>query len=229
MIDNTIHHHTPEGTTLILTPAGFIPRLGAWLVDMLIRLIVFLVLAFLLATLGDAGSGLLLILYFLVDWFYAVLFEIYRGGQTIGKKQYGIKVCQDDGMAMDWRSSMTRNVLRVADFLPFMFVSALVCMLFNRHSKRLGDMVAGTVVVYVATEKLDFDIPKAPPATPAIPLTFDEQQAILSFAERLDELPKQRQLELAQILQPLTKQHSSEAVSSEIVGFANGIIGQETS
>lgn len=229
MIDNTICHHTPEGTTLILTPAGFIPRARAWLLDMIIRLVVLMVLVFLLEMLGQSGMGLIFIVYFLVEWFYAVLFEVYRGGQTIGKKKFGIKVCQDDGMAMGWRSSMTRNLLLVADFLPFMFASGLVCTLFNRHNKRLGDMVAGTVVVYVATEKLDFNIPQAVPAPAPLPLTFDEQQAILSFAERLDELPKQRQEELAQILHPLTKQHSNQATVSQIVSFANGIVGQERS
>lgn len=226
-IDNVSHHHTPEGTTLTLIPAGVVPRLGAWLTDMVVRTLVMLVFYFLLMFLGQAGFGLMMIAYFLLEWFYPVLFEVYCEGQTIGKKRFGIKVCQDDGMAIGWRTSMTRNLLRVADFLPFMFVSAALCMLFNGQNKRLGDMVAGTMVVYVTEDKLLFDIPTQEPSTPKIPLLFDEQQAVLSFAERLDELPIQRQLELAKILQPLSSQHSPQKISDEIVGFANAIIGKE--
>ncbi len=226
MIDNIAYHDTPEGTTLEMIPVGFVPRLGAWLIDFAIRLGVMVVASWILSLFMEAGRGIFLLLYFVIDWLYMVLFEVYRGGQTIGKKQYGIKVCTDDGMAMTWRTSMTRNILRVADFLPFMFICAVLCMLFNRQSKRLGDMVAGTMVVYVGHEKLTFDIPKSNPVLPTMPLLFDEQQAVLAFAERTQELPKERWLELAQILKPLTHQSHPEKVGEDIVGFANAIIGR---
>lgn len=227
-IDNINHHHTPEGTTLSLMPAGVVPRLGAWLFDLLVRALLMLVVYIGLLFLGQAGAGLIMIAYFAVEWFYPVLFEVYHDGQTIGKRRFGIKVCQDDGMAMGWRTSMIRNLLRVADFLPFMFVGALLCMLFNRQAKRLGDMVAGTMVVYATQDKVDFDIPKQTPSTPKIPLLFDEQQAILVFAERLDELPPQRQLELAKILTPLSRHQAPQKVADELVGFANAIVGGES-
>ncbi len=227
MIDNHIYHYTPEGTTLVLTPAGIIPRMQAWTLDMIIRLLILVVLGGVLSALGQAGSGLMLILYFLIDWFYAVLFEVYRGGQTIGKKYFNIKVCLDDGIAIGWQASMIRNILRVADFLPMMFVGGVLCMMFNGQSKRLGDLVAGTVVVYVEADKQDFDIPVKPIANPKIPLLFDEQQAILAFAERQDELSADRQMELAKILSPLTGQSDPQKASDELIGFANGIVGQD--
>ena len=226
-IDNITHHDTPEGTTLALMPAGIVPRLGAWLVDMAVRAIIMIFMYFALIFLGESGMGILLIIYFLVEWFYPVLFEVYRDGQTIGKKQFGIQVCQDDGMSVTWRTSMIRNLLRVADFLPMFFISALLCMLFQRQSKRLGDLVAGTMVVYVYADKTSFDIPMRQARTPSIPLLFDEQQAILAFAERLDELPRQRQDELAGILTSLTAQKNLAKSSDELVGFANAIIGRE--
>lgn len=232
MIDNLIKYDTPEGTTLELIPAGFVPRLGAWLVDFSIRVGVMLVLSFVLQFFMEAGVGILLVCYFVIDWFYMVLFEVYRDGQTIGKKRYGIRVCTDDGMAVGWRVSMIRNILRVADFLPFLFVGALLSMLFNRQSKRLGDIVAGTLVVYKIEDKLNFDIPAHEPVVPSMPLTFEEQQAILAFAERSDTLPNERWLELAQILTPLASQSSpstqnnASQVGQSIVGFANAIIGR---
>ena len=227
MIDNNILHYTPEGTTLALTPAGIIPRMQAWLLDFIIRAAIVALLSFVLSFLGQAGGGLILILYFVVDWFYAVLFEVYRDGQTIGKKSFNIKVCQDDGIAIGWQASMIRNILRIADFLPMMFVGGALCMLFNSQSKRLGDLVAGTVVVYTQGDKQDFDIPIKPIATPKIPLLFDEQQAILAFAERQDELSVDRQMELAKILTPLTHHTNPLKVNDELVGFANGIVGRD--
>lgn len=232
MIDNLIKYDTPEGTTLELTPAGFVPRLGAWLVDFSIRVGIMLILSFALQFFMEAGVGILLVCYFVIDWFYMVLFEVYREGQTIGKKRYGIKVCTDDGMAVGWRVSMTRNILRVADFLPFLFVGALLSMLFNKQSKRLGDIVAGTLVVYKIEDKLNFDIPAHTPIMPSMPLTFEEQQAILAFAERSDALSPERWAELAQILTPLAHQSNPSAqnnpqqVGQSIVGFANAIIGR---
>lgn len=226
MIDNITQHHTPEGTTLELTPAGFVPRLGAWLIDLMIRVFILFVLSLVLSFFLKAGWGLWLILYFLIDWFYPVFFEIYKDGQTIGKKRFGIKVCQDDGMAITWRTSMIRNLLRVADFLPMMFVGAVLCMLFNQQNKRLGDLVSGTLVVYVSdAQKSTFDIPESVPVLPSLPLHFDEQQAILAFAERHDTLPTDRWYELAAILEPLTHEHQPMKSGEKIVGFANAIIG----
>lgn len=225
MIDNVIYHHTPEGTILTLTPAGIVPRLGAWVIDLLIRGLLLSVSVLIATLFAKAGVGLFLILYFLIDWFYAVFFEIYKNGQTIGKKQFGIRVCQDNGMAIGLQASMTRNILRVAD-LPFFFVSALFCMLFNHQSKRLGDMVAGTMVIYTPEKERLIDIPKTKPVVCDAPLLFDEQQAILAYAERLDELPEQRQAELVQILSPITKTNSVAKGRETLLGIANSIIGQ---
>lgn len=226
MIDNALYHHTPEGTTLVLIPAGIVPRLGAWLIDLMVRLVIMLIVAVLTGLLYRTGKGIYLIIFFVVEWFYPVLFEVYRQGQTIGKKYFGIKVCQLDGMAIGWRSSMIRNLLRVADFAPMMFVSAAISMLFSTKNQRIGDMVAGTMVVYVVHEKTTSDIAPQKARTPTLPLLFDEQQAILTFAERGDELPIQRKLELAQILSPVTGKTDAHRVCDELLGFANSIIGR---
>lgn len=225
MIDNVIYHYTPEGTTLTLIPAGIVPRFWAWIVDLLIRGVLLLVCLFVAMSFDKAGIGLFFILYFLLDWFYAVFFEVYKNGQTIGKKRFGIRVCQDNGMAIGLQASMTRNILRIADF-PFLFVSALFCMLFSHQSKRLGDMVAGTMVVYLPEPENRMDIPKADPVICDVPLLFDEQQAILAYAERLNDIPKQRRAELVQILSPITKTNSEQQGQKTLLGIANGIIGR---
>lgn len=236
-IDNVVACQTPEGVELMLMPAGVLPRLGAWLVDLLVRLAILFVIGIALGMFGLAGQGILLIVYFLLDWFYAVLFEVFYHGQTIGKKQFGIQVCQDDGTPIRWQASMIRNLLRLADFLPFAFLSGIISMLFHPASKRLGDMVAGTMVIYLAEHQDSYNIPHGEAIALPLPLQFDEQQAILAFAERCQSLPDDRRQELAQILNPLASlSTSSLSVSNNsqtlaqtpalIIGYANTIMGR---
>lgn len=226
MIDNQIYRQTPEGVEIALMPAGIVPRAGAWLIDFLIRLGLLYAIASLLNFLGDFGVGLLLLMYFLLDWFYSVFFEVFFNGQTIGKKRMKIFVCQDDGTPIRWQASVTRNLLRVADFLPFAFVAGIVSILSNDSAKRLGDWVAGTMVVYVDDQQIGYEIPIQNPIRLPIPLHLDEQQAILAFAERSPQLPRERAFELANILTPISHQNDMD-MPKQIVGFANTIIGRQ--
>lgn len=234
LLDNLVTRQTPEGVELMLMPAGVVPRMGAWLLDLLIRMAILLGLSLLLGVFGLAGKGLLLIGYFLLDWFYPVLFEVFYNGQTLGKKQFGLQVCQDNGTPIRWQASMIRNLLRVADFLPFAFLSAMVSMLFHPSSKRLGDMVAGTLVVYVDEYQVNYNIPSYEAISLPMPLQLDEQQAILAFAERYQDFPKDRQLELASILTPIVPQTAQQRLyhhelikkmPETVIGYANCIMG----
>ena len=133
---------------LSLMPAGVMPRVSAWLIDFAIRMAVMVVLGIITALFGTAGSGILAIGYFLITWLYPVFFEVYRQGMTPGKKAQGIYVCHDDGTPISLQSSMIRNLLRVADFLPIGFAAGALTVLFTQRSQRIGDLVAGTLVVY---------------------------------------------------------------------------------
>ena len=86
MLDSVRDVETPEGVHLRLRPAGPVPRAYAWVLDFLIRAAAYIFLAIFLPGLGDFGGGLLLIAIFLLEWFYPVLFEVYRDGQTPGKR-----------------------------------------------------------------------------------------------------------------------------------------------
>ena len=91
----------------------------------------------------------------------------------------------DDGTPVRWPGALTRNLLRAVDFLPFLYGVGLVAMLCNRDFKRLGDLAAGTVVVYQAEKAAAHaHIPQAPPIAPPVPLTLEEQRAVLDLAER---------------------------------------------
>ena len=67
---------TPEGVRLELYPAGPVARGGAWLVDSLIRTVIYIALALFLGVMGATGTGILLVSFFLLEWFYPVYFEL---------------------------------------------------------------------------------------------------------------------------------------------------------
>lgn len=225
MIDNHATHATPEGIELSLTPAGIVPRAGAWLIDFFVRMLIVVVASF-LVMMGRSGMGLMLLIYFLVDWFYSVYFEVFKNGQTIGKRSFDIAVVMDSGMPVGWQASMIRNLLRVADFLPFLFFAGIVTSLIHGQNKRLGDIVAGTMVVHLPKIQAKFNIKSATPIDTPMLLTIKEQQAILSFAERMESLPVGRQDELVELLSGMTKTKNLNQANQTVLGYANAIIGQ---
>jgi uncharacterized RDD family membrane protein YckC len=79
-----------------------------------------------------------------------VLFELSPWAATPGKRALGLKVVMDDGLPVTPAASLIRNLLRAADFLPFLYAAGLISMLVRADFKRLGDLAAGHVVVHVA-------------------------------------------------------------------------------
>ena len=163
---DTLHHaETPEGIALALRPAGIVARGQAWLIDLLIRMGLFFVLAMVTAALGGVGVAFLLISYFLLEWFYPVAFELGRSGATPGKRVMGLQVVMDSGLPVTPGASIVRNLLRAADFLPFLYAGGAVASLLRSDFKRLGDMAAGTLVVYNETVRLHGAVPQAAAAS----------------------------------------------------------------
>jgi uncharacterized RDD family membrane protein YckC len=221
MIDSARAIETPEGVLLELRLAGPVVRALAWAIDMAIRFAVYLVLGLLLPLLGGAGMGLWLILLFLLEWFYPVAFEVLARGQTVGKMALGIRVLCDDGTPVGWYPSTVRNFLKFVDFLPILYGAGLLSMLLQRDFKRLGDLAAGTIVVYTERRvprqsrpgpEAEADLAD-PLSLPPLPLTLEEQQALVAFAARRRELTAERAEELAELLEPLTGLHGPEAVN----------------
>src|SRR5262245_1202485 len=197
MLDTTRRVATPEGIELTLRLAGPVPRAFAWAIDLAIRLAALFAVSMLAAALGRAGVGVILLTAFFVEWLLPAWFEASWNGQTPGKRALGIAVLNDDGTPLRWPGALTRNLLRAVDFLPLFYGVGLVAMLANRDFKRLGDLAAGTVVVY-ASEKATaaHEIPQAPPIAPPFPLALEEQRALLELAERSPSLTQERIEEL---------------------------------
>jgi uncharacterized RDD family membrane protein YckC len=224
MFDTVRDFETPEGIDLQLHVAGPVVRALAWSVDALIRMGIYIVLGIALGQLGQFGMGVMMICVFLLEWFYPVFFEVLRNGATPGKRSFGLRVVNDNGTPVSWGPSITRNLLRTADFAPMFYGFGLAAMLLSRDFKRLGDMAAGTLVIYAATDSPVTDIPAATPGNLPVPLSVSEQRAILDFAERSQLLSPQRREELAEVLLPLTGQ-TGEAGVQKLYAYANWLHG----
>jgi uncharacterized RDD family membrane protein YckC len=151
---------TPEQIALEYEIAGPGSRFMALFVDLMIQVVVFLILIVLMLMLGvsmvatigsESGKwtyALLIFGVFAVQWGYFVAFEIFWKGQTPGKRQAGIRVINESGREASVYEAVSRNLLRAVDSLPGMYAVGAIVMFISPQNKRLGDYVAGTVVVH---------------------------------------------------------------------------------
>jgi uncharacterized RDD family membrane protein YckC len=226
MLDTTRRVATPEGIELTLHLAGPVPRALAWAVDVLVRAVVVLIVQAVAAGLGAPGAGVFLLAVFFVEWLLPAWFEVYWNGQTPGKRALGLAVLNDDGTPVRWPASLTRNLLRAVDFLPFFYAFGLLAMLANRDFKRLGDLAAGTVVAYQPEKIHPHQIPPAEPVAPEFALSLADQRAVLDLAERSATLTRERFEELAGIAGPLVGGLSGERAAAHLLAIANHIVGR---
>jgi uncharacterized RDD family membrane protein YckC len=215
---------TPEGVELQLRPAGPVVRTWAFFLDQMIVWVGLMLTGAGLAFLGPLGLGLWLILFFLAQWLYPVFFEVLGGGRTLGKRALGLRVLMADGRPIGWGPSLIRNLLRLVDGFPGAYTVGLVSILLTRDYQRIGDLVAGTLVVHEEAGAHLAAPPAVEPVSPAFALTLDEQSAILSFAERSPRLTAARNEELADVLTPLTGARGPEGLRT-VLGIARYLWG----
>jgi uncharacterized RDD family membrane protein YckC len=157
---------TPEHVSLRLPVAGVGSRFLAILADTLLQIVAYILflVAFSLLVSGIHTSGantapasprvmgwtiaILVFLHFLAYWGYFTLFEGLWRGQTPGKRLFKLRVIKDTGRQIGFVESMARNLLRIVDALPGMYLIGILAVLLHPQRKRLGDMVAGTLVIH---------------------------------------------------------------------------------
>jgi uncharacterized RDD family membrane protein YckC len=158
-LDDQLKIDTPEQVALELPIAGVGSRCVAMTVDTLLQgvaIIAFLLIMFMMQRGPVAVAGVItvvgpiavIVLSSIAYWSYFALFEFFWSGRTPGKRLAGIRVIKESGRPITAYEAAARNVLRAVDFLPVAYGVGIVVMVANRHSRRLGDFVAGTVVVY---------------------------------------------------------------------------------
>ena len=227
-LDTIIAVETPEGIQLELRPAGLAARALAYLIDFLVRTGVLYVFALVSTLAGGFGFALTIILFFLLEWFYPVFFELRRHAATPGKRALGLRVVMDDGLPVTPAASMTRNLLRSADFLPFMYGAGIVSMLLRRDFKRLGDLAASTVVVYSPQPPLTVEFGDIEPLAPPLQLRPRDQAAVIAFAARLPRMTAERAHELAALAAPLTggREASGPLATARLLAIAQWLLGR---
>jgi len=145
---------TGEAVALDLRPAALPSRVVAGLVDASLQALVFLVLgAIITATslqLSEAATqafGIVLLVVTLIV--YPVTFETLLRGRTPGKAAMGLRVVRDDGGPIGFRQALTRGLAGAFLERPgiTLFSAGVVCSLLNEKGKRIGDLLAGTVVL----------------------------------------------------------------------------------
>jgi hypothetical protein len=94
------------------------------------------------------APAIAILFVFCVYWGYFAFFEIIWKGQTPGKRVAKIRVIHGSGRPINVYEAIGRNLLRVIDGLPGMYGVGIVCMILNNQNRRIGDYVAGTVVVH---------------------------------------------------------------------------------
>ena len=195
---------TPEQTALEYPIAGLGSRFLAILADTAIQVVLAfsVILAGILIGAGLSNFGklgpqwvvaIIVILMFLLNSGYFALFEIFWNGQTPGKRFAQVRVIKEDGRPIGAYEAIVRNAVRVVDMLPAMYGIGLVSVFLNWQSKRLGDFVAGTVVVHEKTLEgvrpyAETKIDDTLPPIDASQVTLEEVRLIETFLNRRDAL-----------------------------------------
>jgi uncharacterized RDD family membrane protein YckC len=229
-LDTVVTAETPEGILLELRPAGLSPRFFAFLIDWLIRGAALYAMGMVVSIAGMTGlaAAFLLIFWFALEWLYPVVFELSRAGSTPGKRVFGLRVVMDNGLPITPGASITRNLLRAADFLPFFFGFAIVSMLLRKDCKRLGDIAAATLVIHDTRASPKIELGQVEPIAPARPLSPQDQAAVIALAARAPTLTGERLDELAALAAPVSGDdgRAGPEVTRRVLGVAMYLLGR---
>jgi uncharacterized RDD family membrane protein YckC len=230
VLDTVVTAETPEGILLSLRPAGLSARFYAFAIDCVIRIVVLNVVAIATRPIGGIGVGFWMIFLFLLDWFYPVAFELWRSGATPGKRLLNLKVVMDDGLPITPVASLARNLLRTADFLPFLYGAAIVTVLTRPDCKRLGDLAAATLVVHQPRATRKTAGAAVTPLAPVRAVSPREQAALIALATRAPLLTQERLQELAVLAAPAAGGGPAPGpqLTQRVLGVAEWLMGRRS-
>ena len=243
-------HHTidtPEQTRLEFAIAGIGTRFLALTVDLLIQgaagvaLIIIVVLVSLtglfngLPLSGQWVAALLIAFTFLSHFGYFTVFEILWRGQTPGKRMVHIRVVKDSGRTLSASEAILRNLMRIVDQLPALYAVGILSALFTAQNQRLGDLMAGSIVVREASLSQMRPVWDSAAAASSVgaahsqQLSDDDLALIETFLARRSELAasvrSRMASEILERLQARSTVHVDNGLSAESVleTLANGL------
>jgi uncharacterized RDD family membrane protein YckC len=233
-LDLTAKVITPENIQFEYRIAGPFKRMPAFILDFIIRAGVLVGVSIAIGCSGvlsmlaiPASVGLVIVMmsYFMLDWFYGLFFETYWNGKTPGKFLTKIQVISADGRPISAYQATLRNFLRAADLAPLLSLQlfdpdsppmyliptglvAFFCMACTKRFQRLGDLAAGTMVVVDertwVPPVVKFEDSRVESLAAYIPPGFRMSRtmirAVALYVERRNRIGASRRLELASIL-----------------------------
>lgn len=177
--------NTPESVDFTFETAGIGSRFAAAMIDGVIQGVLLLMMMaagffglsgifendIFLGEVPSSAEIWIIVLFYLVTvgitYGYIILFETLWNGQTPGKRLMKIRVIKQNGLPAGFFSILIRNLLRLVDVLPGFYAAGVISILLTRRGQRLGDLVAGTIVVKEAPAKL-ISLPTAPWRDPVV-------------------------------------------------------------
>ena len=218
-VDTAAEVETPEHIRFRYDVAGPARRFFAYFLDLLLRGAIIAVLGVVLMlagfaagdTLGNASIGVLLVIVFLAEWLYYVICEMIWSGRTPGKMALQLRVVSERGHPLSFWQSFLRNLARGADALPNLYAVGVLVMGQDPRFRRLGDMLAGTMVVVEKRHVVDGPLRIEPPPSAEeltslpqrLPIEGDELEAIELLLRREHRLAPARAYELASMVAPI--------------------------
>ncbi len=164
MRQETISIETPEKIRFDYKIAQTGTRIGAYILDMVIQVTIIILGVLLLVFIGvwEGGSlpgpltgqfqllalAFFYLLIFFFQWGYFTMFEMFKNGQTPGKKAMRISVIRSNGEPLDASVIVLRNLLRAVDGFPVLSALGGFISILDKKSRRLGDIIADTLVVH---------------------------------------------------------------------------------
>ncbi len=203
---NQVDIETPEGIRFSLQLAGPSRRLLAWTIDTFMVLAILEMLSGLLGIFNiisaDLTTALALIAGFILFFGYNMVLEWVWRGKTLGKWLMGIQVMDIEGLHLHFNQLVVRNLLRVIDILPALYLVGGISMIFSPASQRLGDRAANTIVV----------VTRKPPETDVsriLPDKFNSLRAYPHLEARLRQRLESEELRI--IIQALLRRNKLDA------------------
>lgn len=155
---NSLSIRTPEGIVFSMMLAGPVTRFLAYIIDVAVQVIVLMIVSYIAGALGVFTTllgpvfyewvySLVMVASFAVPILYAMVLEWFWRGQTVGKWLLRLRVVDENGLRLQFTQVAIRNLLRIVDSLPALYVVGGIACVVSQKGQRLGDFAANTVVI----------------------------------------------------------------------------------
>ena len=212
-VNDLIYVNSADAMTSTLEIAGVGARSYAFVIDWHIRLLLALVWIYLAAFLfydlsifstlfeednaNSAAAWVVFLPSVIIYFFYHPILEVVMHGSTPGKRMAGVRLMTLEGFTPGIGSILIRNIFRLIDSLPGVYTVGLLFAIFTRNHVRIGDMAAGTVLIY-EKEVAKQSLPDVAQQSLNSELSTENFDLLLELLERWQELDKKQRLQIGQ-------------------------------